>query len=310
MKIGIVGYGNLGKAVERLAIKDNRFEIVGIFSRRKVKALSPVYSMEEASNFKGIIDVMIMCGGSEKDLMTQTPFFAKNFNVIDTFDTHKNTVKHFQNVDKVCKQSQTSAIVCCGWDPGIFSCLRVLFSSVFQSVNCFYGKGISMGHTNAIKRISGVLDAKQYTIPNKKALSFAKKGKPIDFAKHNRLCYVVTNKNKKSITKKIKDIPNYFKNEPTFVKFVSQKTLDKKHNSFAHQGQIIATSKIENENFSLDMKMKTSSNPLFTAKIILAYSISLNQIVNAKAHRAFTPIQIPLSWLINKDNISIMKEFC
>lgn len=306
MKIGIVGYGNLGKAVEKIAEENKNFEIVGIFSRRNIKANHQVYPLKSAIKFKNKIDIMIMCGGSEKDLMIQTPTFAKNFNVIDTFDTHNLSTKHFENVDKICKESQTSAIVCCGWDPGLFSCLRAVFGSIFDNVNCFYGKGISLGHTNAIKKIKGVIDAKQYTLVNKKTLKQAKANKPVIKNKHIRKCFVVATKNKKLISKQIKNIPNYFKGEKTKIRFVSQKTLLKKHNTFAHQGQIIAT----DENSSLFLKLKMKSNPIFTAKILLAYCTALSRIIEAKVFKAFTPLSIPFCWLYDKDQKSIIKELC
>lgn len=247
---------------------------------------------------------MIMCGGSEKDLMVQTPAFAKNFNVIDTFDTHNLSTKHFENVDKACRESQTSAIISCGWDPGIFSCFRALLGSIFENVNCFYGKGISLGHTNAIKRLKGVIDAKQYTLVNNKALKMAKNNQNVNINKQIRKCFVVANKNKKQIAKQIKNIPNYFKGEKTIVKFVSQKTLNKKHNTFSHQGEIVAT----NPNESLNLKLKMQSNPEFTAKILLAYCTALSRISEAKVFKAFTPLSIPFCWLYDKDQKSIIKE--
>lgn len=306
MKIGIVGYGNLGKAVEKLASANNNFEIVGIFSRRKISASSPVFSISEAPKFKGKIDVMLMCGGSEKDLMIQTPLFAKNFNTIDTFDTHQKTLKHFQNVNKTCQTHQTSSIICCGWDPGLFSVLRVLFSHIFENVNCFYGKGISLGHTNALKRIKGIIDAKQYTIENKRAVRQAQKNKPITVLKHIRKCFVVTNNNHKEIKNKIFSTPNYFKGEKTIVKFISQKSLVKKHSSLSHKGHIVCKSKTS----SLELFLSMQSNPEFTANIMLCYATALSKIVKAKVFKAFTPMQIPVSWLFEEPINKLISTFC
>lgn len=306
MKIGIVGYGNLGKAVEKLALKNKNFEIVGIFSRRKITATSPVFNISDAPKFKGKIDVMLMCGGSEKDLMIQTPMFAKNFNTIDTFDTHQKTLKHFQNVNKTCIKHQTSSIVCCGWDPGLFSIFRTLFGALFENVNCFYGKGISLGHTNALKKIKGVIDAKQYTIENKKAVKEALKNKLVTKPKHIRKCFVVTDKNHKEIKNKILSVPNYFKGEKTIVKFTSLKSLRKKHSSLSHKGHVICKSKTS----SLELFLSMQSNPEFTANIMLCYAIALSKIVNAKVFKAFTPLQIPVSWLFDCSVEKLISTHC
>lgn len=305
MRIGIVGYGNLGKAVEKLAMENKNIKIIGIFSRRKIQSFAPSFDITDAPKFKGKIDVMFMCGGSEKDLMTQTPLFAKNFNTIDTFDTHALTQKHFNHVNKICKENKTSSIVCAGWDPGLFSVLRVLFGSFFENVNCFFGKGISLGHTNVLKRICGVDDAMQLTIPNKKNIKKAKQGKEITKNNHIRKCFIVTQKNPSQIKKKILSTPNYFKGEKIIIKFVSEKTL-KKHLNFSHKGQIICTNKTS----SLFLKLSMDSNPLFTAKIMFAYATALEKIANAKVFQAFTPLQIPVSWLEKTTITEIIKKFC
>lgn len=310
MRIGIVGYGNLGKAVEDLAKKDSRFTIVGVFSRRKVEAKSPTYSISEAEHFKGKIDVMVMCGGSERDLLTQTPEFAKNFNVIDTFDTHPLTLKHFENVNKVCAENQTSAIVSAGWDPGLFSIFRVLFNELFDNVNCFYGRGVSLGHTNALKRLDNVVDARQYTIPNKKALKQARQGKKITTYKHLRECYVVTKENKSTMTNKINSIPNYFLGEKTKIHYVGHKKLLKKHHAFEHKGEIIGTTLSKELNSFLDLKIKMSSNPYFTAKIVLSYCFALKRISDAGVHKAYSPMQIPVSWLLSCTAKDLIEKFC
>lgn len=306
MRIGIVGFGNLGKAVLSLALKNEDFKVVAIFSRRKISAPVPVFDISEAHKFKGKIDIMIMCGGSEKDLMVQTPLFAKDFNTIDTFDTHKFALKHFEKVNKICEKNSTTSIVCCGWDPGLFSIFRLLLGSIFDNVNCFYGKGISLGHTNALKKIKGVSDAKQYTLTNKKALSQAMKNKKITVQKHIRKCFVVAEKDHAQIKQKILSTPNYFKGEKTFIKFISQKTLNKKHNSFSHQGKVVATS--AKNNFIATLKMQ--SNPEFTAQILLAYCFAIMKISSAKVFKAFTPLQIPVSWLSTKSTQETIREFC
>lgn len=306
MKIGIVGYGNLGKAVENLASQNDGIEIVGIFSRRKVSANFPVYDISDAVKFKGLIDIMFMCGGSDKDLLLQTPMFAKNFNTIDSFDTHPKILSHYKKVNEICIANKTTSIVCAGWDPGLFSCLRVLLGPIFQNVNCFYGEGISLGHTNALKKIGGIIDAKQYTIPCKKALKCAYRGKKMPAHIHLRKCFIVTNQNHKKIRQKICAIPHYFKGEKIKIKFVNQETLNKKHNKLFHKGKIICT----NENASLTLDLKMKSNPIFTASIMIAYAFALEKIANSKVFKAFTPLQIPVSWLSNKNENQTIKDYC
>jgi len=310
MKIAIVGFGNLGKAALKLLKKDNRFELFGIFSRREIEADVPVYKMQDLEKYKGKIDILLMCGGSERDLLFQSAFAAKNFNIIDTFDTHKNTLKHINAIDDICRESEHTAILCSGWDPGLFSTLRVLFGSLFDNVNCFYGKGISMGHTNAIKKVKGVLDAKQYTIANKKAVHSAKKGKEIIAPKHIRKCYVAVSGDKGKIANDIREIPNYFKGEKTVIKFVSEKALKKRHNSFAHKGEIVAFSKEHGEQFVADFKLKLSSNPLFTAKIMIAYAVALEKLIKNDCFGAFMPMEIPISLLLDLKREQIIKQFC
>jgi len=310
MKIGIVGYGNLGKAVEKVASLNKDIRIVGIFSRRKVESTNPTYTIEEAKNFKGKIDVMFMCSGSERDLATQTPEIAKMFNVIDSFDTHAKIPEHLEKVGKACKTANTSAIVCCGWDPGLFSVMRAIYSSIFDYTECFWGKGISLGHSNAVRKVDGVIDAKQYTVPNHKAVALAKKGLPINVAKHFRECYVVANEKKAEIEQSIKKIPNYFLGQPTSVKFISQKELDTKHNSLAHQGNIYSYSNIDSDAFSSHFELSMTSNPLLTAKILLAYANAILKMQKFNIYSALTPLEVPPVWLHDLSVKELTKTLC
>lgn len=309
MKIGIVGFGNLGKAVLSLAQKNSNMEVIGVFSRRKIEDCNvPCYSIDDAKKFKGKIDVMFMCGGSERDLKTQTPKLASYFNVIDSFDTHALTLEHIDDVSKACSKSSTSAVICCGWDPGLFSVMRTMYSSVFENIECFWGKGISLGHTNAIKKVDGVVDAKQYTVPNKKAVALAKNGNPVTIEKHFRLCYVVANKDKTEIANQIRNIPNYFKGQTTIIKFISQKELDKKHNTSMHQGNIFASTKDSNNTFTSHFEVKMTSNPSFTAKILLAYANAVMKMQEQKIFTALTPVSIPPIWLLNQPEEEVIKH--
>ena len=234
IKIGIYGYGNLGKGVECAIKQNDDFELVGIFSRRapeSVKTIfnSNVYSASDILSFKDKIDVLIICGGSATDLPVQTPELAKNFNVIDSFDTHAKIPEHFANVDKSCIENNTTALISGGWDPGMFSLNRVYAESVLANAQTytFWGKGVSQGHSDAIRRIDGVVDAKQYTIPIETALEKVRSGEnPVltTREKHLRECFVVAaeNADKERIEQEIKNMPNYFKDYNTIVHFISQ----------------------------------------------------------------------------------------
>lgn len=314
VNIGICGYGNLGKAVEKLSTLNKNLNLVAIFSRRQTTASVPVLPIACAPQYKDKIDIMIMCGGSDRDLAEQSPLFAQNFNIIDTFDTHARISEHKNTVDSACKANGTCAIVSCGWDPGIFSIFRTIFSQIFDATTCFWGKGISLGHTNAIKQIDGVKNAKQFTIPLKKAKKHAFLGKSINFPLHKRVCYVTSNSHNKrqnsQIEKAIKSLPNYFLGQPTKVKFVSEKTLLKKYSSFAHCGEIISTSNTLNKKFSAHFILKMQSNPLFTAKIILAYVPALLNLKQNNKAGAFTPLEIPPCYLTSDPISSAITKFC
>lgn len=310
INIGICGYGNLGQAVLKLSALNKNLNVVAIFSRRQISASVPVLPLACAPDFKDKIDVMFMCGGSENDLTTQTEEFAKNFCVIDTFDTHAQILDHKLKVDKICKLNNTTAIVSCGWDPGLFSIFRTIFSLIFDNTYCFWGKGISLGHTNAIKSINGVKNAKQWTIPVKSAKKHAIMGKTINFAMHKRKCFVVSSSNKKAITQKIKTIPNYFLGQPTTVKFVSEKTLAKRYSTFKHKGEIISSGTALGTKFSAYLKLKMEHNPNFTAKIMLAYLNALIKLNKEERFGAFTPLEITPYLLTDKTINDTIKNFC
>ena len=309
INVGIVGYGNLGKAVEKELINQTKYNLVGIFSRRKLNK-NNAYLYKQAADFENKIDIMIMCGGSEKDLPMQSKEMAKIFSIIDTFDTHQKIINHYQSINKICNKNNKSAIVSCGWDPGLFSIIRVLYSNIFQSQECFYGKGVSMGHTNALKRIKHVKNALQYTIPNKKAIKLAKRGQSINIPKHFRLCYVVANKNKKEIKSQIKSIPNYFQGEKTKIKFIGENKLTKKHSALYHQGNIFSVYKNNKDKISSNFSLKTTSNPLLTAKIIITYLNALTFMIENNINTALTPIQIPPIWLTGKTESESILNFC
>ena len=288
MKIGILGYGNLAKGVES-AIKNNTdMELSCVFTRRdpsKIKLLSenvPVFSIDDIKNYKNEIDVLIICGGSALDLPKQTPEFAKYFNVIDSFDTHARIPEHFANVDKVAKDNNHIALISCGWDPGMFSLARLYGNCILPDGNdyTFWGKGVSQGHSDAIRRVEGVKDGKQYTIPIQSALNEVRTGKNPTLTarqKHTRECFVVAEEkaDKSKIEKAIKEMPNYFADYDTTVHFISQEELKKNHSNISHGGFVFRTGKTgwnKEYNNIIEYSLKLDSNPDFTSSVIVSFA--------------------------------------
>ncbi len=257
MKIGILGYGNLGRGVE-LAVKENPdVELVAVFTRRNPDTVKiqtpnvPVVSADKAADWIGKIDVMILCGGSATDLPVQTPEFAKMFNVIDSFDTHAKIPEHFERVDAAAKNSNHVAIISVGWDPGLFSLIRAYSNAILPNGKdyTFWGKGVSQGHSDAIRRISGVKNAKQYTIPIEAALEAVRSGSNPELTtrqKHLRECFVVLEENADAaaVEREIKTMPNYFADYDTTVHFISEEELQKNHSGLAHGGFVLRSGKI------------------------------------------------------------------
>ena len=285
IRIAIVGYGNLGRGVECAVSKCNDMELVALFTRRNpedVKTVSgvPVYSMEKAPEMKDDIDVMILCGGSAKDLPEQTPAMAKYFNVVDSFDTHAKIPEHFANVDAVCKENGTVGIISIGWDPGLFSLNRMLGQAILPCGNdyTFWGKGVSQGHSDAIRRIAGVKDARQYTIPVDEAVEKVRNGENPDLTtreKHTRECFVVSEEGAdlEAIENEIKTMPNYFADYDTTVHFISEEELKREHSGIPHGGMVLRSgvTGLEDENKHLiEFKLSLDSNPEFTSSVLVA----------------------------------------
>jgi len=286
MRIGIMGYGNLGKGIE-CAIKQNSdMELVAVFSRRDpstVKILTEgvnVYHVDDAVKMKDEIDVLILCGGSATDLPIQTPEYAKYFNVVDSFDTHARIPEHFANVDAAAKENENIAVISCGWDPGMFSLNRLYANCILPSGNdyTFWGKGVSQGHSDAIRRIEGVANAKQYTIPVDSALEKVRNGENpelITREKHTRECFVVAKDGADNarIEKEIKEMPNYFADYDTTVHFITEEELQRDHSGIPHGGFVIRSGKTgwnEENNHMIEYSLKLDSNPEFTASVIVA----------------------------------------
>ena len=288
IRIGILGYGNLGKGVE-CAVKQNEdMKLTAVFTRRAPESLKiltegvPVYSATDAAAHANEVDVLILCGGSATDLPEQTPEMVKYFNVIDSFDTHARIPEHFANVDAAAKASGKIGIISCGWDPGMFSLNRVYASAVLPNGKdyTFWGKGVSQGHSDAVRRIEGVVDARQYTIPVDEALEQVRSGSNPELTtrqKHTRECFVVAEEGADlaRIEKEIVTMPNYFADYDTTVHFISMEEMKANHSGIPHGGFVIRSGKTGwNEEYSnvIEYSLKLDSNPAFTSSVIVAYA--------------------------------------
>ena len=285
MKIGIYGYGNLGRGVEAALRQNPDMEIVGVFTRRDpatVKTVTgiPVYSAALVEDFEAEIDVMIICGGSATDLPEMTPMLAKHFNVIDSFDTHARIPEHFANVEQAAMTTAHTALISAGWDPGLFSLARLYMNTVLPEGKdyTFWGRGVSQGHSDAIRRIPGVKDARQYTVPVPAALESARSGENPDLStrqKHTRECYVVAEEgaDRDLIEKQIKEMPNYFADYDTTVTFITAEEMKQNHAELPHGGQVIrsgSTGEGGKHRHVMEFSLKLDSNPEFTASVLVA----------------------------------------
>ena len=288
IRFGILGYGNLGRGVE-CAIKLNEdMELVAVFTRRDpstVSILTKTATVENIANvadWKDKIDVMILCGGSATDLPQQTPVMAKMFNVIDSFDTHARIPEHFANVDAAAKAAGKVGIISVGWDPGMFSLNRMYANAILPNGAdyTFWGKGVSQGHSDAIRRVEGVKDGKQYTIPVESALEAVRSGANPELTtrqKHTRECFVVLEEgaDAKKVEEEIKNMPNYFADYDTTVNFISEEELKANHSGIPHGGFVIRSGKTgwnEENTHVIEYSLKLDSNPEFTSSVIVAYA--------------------------------------
>ena len=285
IRLGIVGYGNLAKGVECAIRQNPDMELVAVFTRRTpetVKILTPdvpVLPVSQASQWKDRIDVMLLCGGSAKDLPKMTPEFARDFHVIDSFDTHKDIPSHFARVDSAARETGHIAVISSGWDPGLFSLNRLYAEAILPQGNTytFWGKGVSQGHSDAVRRIPGVADCRQYTIPVEQALAQVRKGEAPQLTtreKHTRYCYVVAEEgaDKAEIEKAIKTMPNYFADYDTTVEFVSQAQLDVEHSGLPHGGCVIRSGSTGWDGEcrqTIEYQLNLDSNPQFPASVLV-----------------------------------------
>ncbi len=324
IKIGIYGYGNLGRGVE-CAIKQNPdMELCAIFSRRDpdtVKTVFPesrVCSASRVLEFKDKIDVLILCGGSATDLPQQSPALCEHFNIVDSFDTHAKIPEHFAAVDAAARANDTVAVISAGWDPGLFSLNRLLGEAVLPQgeTYTFWGRGVSQGHSDAIRRIDGVIDARQYTIPVPSALGAVRAGEMPLFTtreKHTRLCYVVAedSADKAKIEEQIVTMPNYFADYDTTVIFVSQEELLRDHSALPHGGVVIrggVTGENGESRHVMEFNLKLDSNPEFTSSVLVALSRAAYRLAKEKSFGAKTIFDIPPAYFSPKTHEEILKE--
>ena len=323
IRIGIYGYGNLGRGVEAAIKQNNDMELVAVFSRRDPSSVTistptaAVCRAEEAASYKDKIDVMILCGGSATDLPVQTPEMAKLFNVIDSFDTHARIPEHFANVDKCAKNSGKIAIISVGWDPGMFSLARLYGGAILPEGKdyTFWGKGVSQGHSDAIRRIDGVLDAKQYTIPVEAALDTVRCGETPDFTtreKHTRECFVVAEEGAdlERIENEIKSMPNYFADYDTTVHFITKEELERDHAGIPHGGFVIRSGKTNGgkNNHIIEYNLKLDSNPEFTSSVLVAYARAAHRLSSEGQSGARSVLDIAPAYLSAKSGEELREE--
>ncbi len=315
IKIGILGYGNLGRGVESGIRQNDDMVLAHIITRRDKNSIKTntegvaVSHIDELKSLKEDIDVLILCGGSMSDLPKMAPYVAGEFNTVDGFDTHAKIPEYFASIDKNAKKGSKASIIASGWDPGLFSMNRLIARAFLPKGNdaTFWGSGVSQGHSDAIRRIKGVIDARQYTIPIEKAVELARHSDASALTareKHLRKCYVVAKEgaDKERISEEIKTMPNYFADYDTEVHFISATEMNEKHNKLPHGGFVIRnglTGFNEENKELMEFKLKLSSNPEFTASILLAYARAVCRMNKEGKKGAFTVFDVPLSYLIN-----------
>lgn len=319
IKVGIVGYGNLGKGVELALAQNGDFQLEAIFTRRNpstVTGHSKMVHISEIGNYKGKIDVMIMCGGSATDLPEQTPDIAADFNTVDSFDTHARIPEYFDRLDEISKKAGKISLISVGWDPGLFSLNRLLGEAVLPvgSTYTFWGPGVSQGHSDAIRRIAGVKDGKQYTVPVEAALEKVRNGENPELSvreKHERVCYVVAEEGADlaAIENEIKTMPNYFADYDTTVHFISEEELKEKHSGIPHGGLVIRTGVSgKGTKQKLEFDLSLGSNPEFTSSVLVAYARAVYRLAKEGKSGALTVFDIPFSYLSPKSPAELRKE--
>ena len=324
IKIGILGSGNLGRGVECAVKQNDDMELVAVFTRRNpedVKILTEtatVCNVADVEDWKDKIDVMIICGGSATDLPKQTPVYAKMFNVIDSFDTHARIPEHFANVDAAAKEGGHVGIISVGWDPGMFSLNRLYANAILPDGNdyTFWGKGVSQGHSDAIRRVEGVKDGKQYTIPVEAALKAVRNGENPELTtrqKHTRECFVVLEEGADAakVEEEIKTMPNYFSDYDTIVHFISEEELKANHSGIPHGGFVLRSGKTgwngENKHL-IEYSLKLDSNPEFTSSVLIAYARAAYRLASEGQSGCKTVFDIAPAYLSAKSGEELRKH--
>lgn len=315
VRIGIVGYGNLGKSCEEVAHNDKRFDLVGIFTRRDPDKMQSVfgtkfYSQDKIQEFKDKIDVLLLCVGSANDLRDLASKVGKDFCTVDSFDNHAEMKEHFETMNKTATDNNKVALIGIGWDPGIFSIMRGLFDGVTQrdTIHTFWGKGVSQGHSEAIRKIKGVKYAIQYTVPKSNIVNKVKNGNQVKLdskEKHIRECYVVCGKkDEKRIEKEIKSIPDYFVGYETVVNFITEEEFLEKHQEIPHGGLVIKNAEVCGKKEQMEFSLKLESNPKYTASVLMSYAIANYKFQKIHHYGAKTILDVPISFLLGDDYIS------
>ena len=323
MKIGILGYGNLGRGVESAVMQNSDMELAAVCTRRKSDTLkiqtktAEVLNVSELSKWTDKIDVLIICGGSATDLPVQSPECAKMFNIIDSFDTHARIPEHFDNVDKSAKEGGKIAVISVGWDPGLFSLNRMYANAILPEGNdyTFWGRGVSQGHSDAIRRIDGVKDAKQYTVPVEEAIQSVKNCEnPVlsTREKHTRECFVVLEDgaDAERVEREIKTMPNYFADYDTTVHFITEEELKLNHSGIPHGGFVLRTGKTglnKENNHVIEYNLKLDSNPEFTSSVLIAYARAAYRLNKEGQSGCKTVFDIPPAYLSPKSAEELRK---
>lgn len=323
IRIGIVGYGNIGKGVEKAIEQNDDTELIAVFTRRAPETVkiengnAKVVNINEAEAYKDAIDVMILCGGSATDLPEQGPYFAERFNIVDSFDTHARIPEYFERVNKAAQAGKKTGVISVGWDPGLFSMIRMLSGAILPEGKeyTFWGKGVSQGHSDAIRRVKGVKNGIQYTIPMDKALDMVRKGENPELStreKHLRECFVVAEDgaDKAKIEEDIKNMPNYFADYETVVNFITEEELKRNHSSMPHGGFVFrsGTTGAGDNKQIIEFSLKLDSNPEFTANVMVAYARAAFRMNKEGSIGAKTVFDIPLVYLSHRSSAELIKE--
>jgi diaminopimelate dehydrogenase len=319
INVGIVGYGNLGRGVEMAVRQNPDFELVAIFTRRppeQVKADAQVVHISQLEDYREKIDVMILCGGSAADLPEQGPAIARIFNTVDSFDNHERIPEYFASIDEAARKGSKVSLISVGWDPGLFSLMRLLGQAVLPKgySYTFWGRGVSQGHSDAVRRVPGVKNAIQYTIPIEDAVNKVRSGENPSLAtreKHIRVCYVVAEESAdlQRIEREIKEMPNYFADYDTTVHFISQEEFEANHTGMPHGGMVIRSGEtgISNKHV-MEFSLTLESNPEFTSSVLLAYARAVYRMAAEGQTGARTVLDVPFAYLSPKPGSEIIKE--